>query len=423
MLAPPWELNIPRPLKLLDLGPKLVMAVTPMFGDFGDKVSDLTNDTAIIQLIATYHAIHWHISPSDLRVRALDSARDPVGLGDRRRLEGPRWPDAGTPQQRLHATVELAAELAATPRRQLVDAQQVHTPEQPDDLSHHMCVTAARAQACAPPSLVHSTCLTLLLLSTTMLPPSPPAHPPGARPILTPQTPSQPHSPSFPLTTNRHPPNMQICARTPHSLVPDLESTTLHGNRQLFRRIVLAGKAIKKWMAKDEAQQTLVHGDAHRSNFAVFRPPPAAPGKQPGPLRAMMIDFQYTSRGPAGLDVAFFLLGRDAPGHGFVTMSHAHENELLTRYHEALVAGLRFRNLAPPTLEALRTAVNFGYLVHLSTMLSSRRPAVGAAITKWNNHSVLERGPRQVLDLLDGGRAHRTEAEYEADLARLFPQP
>lgn len=99
----------------------------------------------------------------------------------------------------------------------------------------------------------------------------------------------------------------------------------------------------------------LVHGDAHRKNFAVDTLL-AAPGAELGPLRAMMIDFQFTGRGPARLDIAYFLVGRDGNGKGFITMPLEHESTLLQRYHEALVAGLRFRNIAPPTLDAVRNA-------------------------------------------------------------------
>lgn len=37
MLAPPWEIAAPRPLKLIGLGAKFVMVLTPMAGDFSDK--------------------------------------------------------------------------------------------------------------------------------------------------------------------------------------------------------------------------------------------------------------------------------------------------------------------------------------------------------------------------------------------------
>lgn len=98
-----------------------------------------------------------------------------------------------------------------------------------------------------------------------------------------------------------------------------------------YRSIILAGRAIEKWLDEDEKQQTLLHGDAHRKNFGLFVPPLESIER---PF-ATMIDFQHARRGSPALDIAQFLL-QDLRRFAITIMSNEDAHTLLSRYYMTL---------------------------------------------------------------------------------------
>ena len=169
------------------------------------------------------------------------------------------------------------------------------------------------------------------------------------------------------------------------------------GSSGWMGRLKLAARAIDLRLKADPLQ-SVCHGDAKGANILYG----TGAG---GAAVALVYDFQYCGKACVAKDLAYFFN---------VEARAADEAPLLRLYHERLCAALREQGDAPPSLEALRTA--------LELALCDWRRFSEVGLGGWGDGGA-NRRVKALLDRLDGGTALPSEQAYIEAMGREFPAP
>ena len=159
-------------------------------------------------------------------------------------------------------------------------------------------------------------------------------------------------------------------------------------------RLRLAARAIDLRLKADPLQ-SVCHGDAKGANILY-----AEGGAAVVPL---VYDFQYCGKACVAKDLAYFFN---------VEAGAAEEEALLAHYHAALCALLAAQGDAPPSMGALRTA--------LELALCDWRRFSEVGLGGWGD-SGANRRVQALLSRLDGGTALASEQAYVKAMRREFP--
>lgn len=166
------------------------------------------------------------------------------------------------------------------------------------------------------------------------------------------------------------------------------------GKNGWMGRLRLAARAIDARLKADPLQ-SIVHGDAKGANIVY------ATGDG-GAAIPLVYDFQYCGKACVAKDLAYF----------FNVEARSREDVLLKRYHTQLSALLNAQGDAPPSLEALQTA--------LELALCDWRRFSEIGLGGWGDGSATRR-VQALLDSLDGGKALDSEESYAEAMKREFP--
>jgi hypothetical protein len=166
------------------------------------------------------------------------------------------------------------------------------------------------------------------------------------------------------------------------------------GTSGFMGRLKLAARAIDLRL-KEDPMQSVCHGDAKGANIVY--------AESGGACVPLVYDFQYAGKACVAKDLAYFFN---------VEASSSEEESLLKHYHVQLSALLTAQGIAPPSLEALRTAHELA--------LADWRRFSEIGLGGWGDGNA-NRRVTALLDKLDGGKALGSEQAYIEAMHREFP--